>query len=202
MSKPILAVDIDEPVVSTGSMWMRYLMSHFTLKPEYRLLLPSPLPYNLTDLFILPEDCNKFEYFDYYALYDNAEPREDILEVLPKLAKSWDIIFVSRIMGNHFCSKVRLVDKYFPFHKGVYGTTKTKSHIKCGIFVDDCISNLNEMWQRNPDTKCIRFRSDYVEDNVNPLATYPIYYNWYQIEDYLGKMVIFNSNDRRYETCP
>lgn len=184
MSKPILAADIDEPIVQTGKMWKRYLDAHYCLKQEYRFLLPDPLPYNLAEMYITTEERTGFEFFDYFKLYDDVVPREDALEYLPIIAKYYDIVFVSKIVGNHWCSKKRMLDKYFPYHKGFYGCDKTKAFIYCDTFVDDCYSNLNDLFGVLPTEKLIKFRQDYKE-NVEPLTNYPIIWNWEMAYDRL-----------------
>ena len=185
MNKPILAIDVDEPIVQTGKMWERWLNSHYTMRKEYKLLQPDPKPYNLSEMFIIPEHETGFEYFDYFTLYDNVSPREDALEYLPILIKHFDIIFVSKIMGNHYCSKLRMLDKYFPYHKGFYGCSKTKVNIKCDILVDDCFSNLNDMYEKHGnDVTLLKFRADYNE-RVEPLKHYRHVYSWEQISNIL-----------------
>lgn len=184
MSKPILAVDVDEPIVQTGKMWKRYLDSHYSLKHEYRFTLPDPLPYNLSELYITTEDSDGLEFFDYFKLYDDVTPRDDALLYLPLIADDYDVIFVSKIMGNHYCSKLRMLDKYFPFHKGFYGCDKTKAFITCDYIVDDCYSNLNDFYLAGKQLGQIKFRQDYKE-NVEPLKNYPIVYNWEMVHERL-----------------
>ena len=139
----VLAIDVDEPLVSTGKAWINYLKSHYRPKEEYLFTLPEVLPYDLTKLFIIPDEDNEryigdgFEFFNNFMLYENLPPREDALEYLPILCKRYDVVFVSKIMGNHFLSKSKWLDKYFPNHKGFYGVSSTKKHVQCDIFVDD-----------------------------------------------------------------
>jgi 5'(3')-deoxyribonucleotidase len=185
MNKPILAVDVDEPIVQTGKAWKRYLDSHYTMKKEYRLLNPDPLPYDLSKMYITKEEGDGKEFFNYIKLYDNLSPREDALEFLPILSKQYDIIFCSKIVGDHFCSKVKFLDKYFPYHCGLYGTTKTKQHLSCNVFIDDCYSNLNKIYENNINTVCLRFRQDYNE-GVEPITSFKIMWNWQQIYEYLN----------------
>jgi 5'(3')-deoxyribonucleotidase len=186
LSKPILALDVDEPTVSTGKLWKRYLDSHYTMKAEYRLYQPEQLPYDLSVMYITTEDRTGFEFFDNLKLYDNVTPREDALEYLPAISKLYDIIFISKVVGNHFCSKSKFLHKWFPYHKGFYATTRTKEHVKCDIFVDDCYSNLNDMKENNPNTVCYKFRQDYNE-GVEPTNRYKIIWGYDQLYNILRR---------------
>lgn len=183
-SKKILLIDMDVCLNDFGKHWMRYLKSHYSLKHEYRFTLPYPLPYDLTKLFITTEESTGYEYFNYHTLYDNMPAREDALEYLPILCKEFEVVVASHTYGGHMTSKINWLNKYFPQIESIYCTVKNKSHIKCDIFVDDSIKNLNQMYSRYPDTKIIKFRTDYQED-VEPLCNYPVAYNWEMVYERL-----------------
>lgn len=55
-------------------------------------------------------------------LYDNLEPMSGAVEKLEALSKYFNIVFVSRLKGNHHRSKVYWLKKHFPFMTGFVGT--------------------------------------------------------------------------------
>lgn len=56
------------------------------------------------------------------TLYDNLEPMKGAVEKLEALSQYFNIIFVSRLKGNHHRSKVYFLKKHFPFMAGFVGT--------------------------------------------------------------------------------
>jgi len=187
VDRPLMAVDCDGVLLPTSKYWWRYLMSHSALKHEYRFTLPTPMPYNLSELFILGEGDTGFEFFNHFQLYDNLEPREDAVFWLEVLNKYYDIVVVSKCMGNHHQSKVKWIEKYFPYVKGIYCTTTTKAHVLCDVFVDDSVANLNQMCSTGRETTLVRFRADYYEP-IDPLEHFHICYNWEDVYNYLMRI--------------
>lgn len=56
------------------------------------------------------------------TLYDNLEPMKGAIEKLEALSQYFNIVFVSRLKGNHHRSKVYFLKKHFPFMSGFVGT--------------------------------------------------------------------------------
>lgn len=56
------------------------------------------------------------------TLYDNLEPMKGAVEKLETLSQYFNIVFVSRLKGNHHRSKVYFLKKHFPFMAGFVGT--------------------------------------------------------------------------------
>lgn len=56
------------------------------------------------------------------TLYDNLEPIKCAVEKLEALSQYFNIVFVSRLKGNHHRSKVYFLKKHFPFMAGFVGT--------------------------------------------------------------------------------
>lgn len=56
------------------------------------------------------------------TLYDNLEPMKCAVEKLEALSQYFNIVFVSRLKGNHHRSKVYFLKKHFPFMAGFVGT--------------------------------------------------------------------------------
>lgn len=56
------------------------------------------------------------------TLYDNLEPMKAAVEKLEALSQYFNIVFVSRLKGNHHRSKVYFLKEHFPFMAGFVGT--------------------------------------------------------------------------------
>jgi 5'(3')-deoxyribonucleotidase len=161
---PIIAVDIDGTALTEISWeWWYHLKTRYTLKPEFLQLKYNwkdvKLPYNLTELFDFSEETsNGFEFWDNISLYDHYYPREDASEYLEKLSdEGFDIIFASKVCGNHGLSKTNFIAKHFPYAKACI-LTGDKQYIKCDVLVDDYVHNLNLM---PANVACYRFRQDF-----------------------------------------
>lgn len=94
MTRRLIGIDVDGVVVDTLTLYKQV----------------SP---NLEDALDFWRDEN---------LYDNLVPMEGAVEKLETLNKYFDIVFVSRLKGNHHRSKVYWLKKHFPFMKGFVGT--------------------------------------------------------------------------------
>ena len=181
-----IVIDVDGVILDSGKQWLRYLMAHYQLKKGFFGHLPDPLPYNLTELFIFAEEGNEyyqgdgFEYWNNYCLYDNLLPREDTLAYIPLIQKlGYEIVFCSRVIGNHGMSKEKFLNKWFPNNDGIV-FTESKHLLQCDVFVDDSVTNLNKMISVNPETTCYKFRQDYYED-VEPTQPFKIVWGWEDI---------------------
>lgn len=157
MSK-VIAVDVDLTVVRSDIAWYEYLLgplgvglaekAHKVMVDEHGRTyedyhLPS-ISYNLAkDLFSVTE--NSLEFWDKSDLYDELEPIEHSVEALRILKSAgYEIVFVTKMFGGHYDSKIRFINKHFPFHDGIIGTD-TKHHIKCDYIIDDRIDNLTNI---------------------------------------------------------
>lgn len=110
-----LAVDVDGVVVDTHSLYS-----------QAKLLLDDPL-----------------DFWRSETLYDELEPMQGAVDKLTQLNQYWDIVFVSRLKGNHHKSKVSFCKKWFPFMKGFVGTHEKyllqESYV---CLIDDLADNL------------------------------------------------------------
>lgn len=67
-------------------------------------------------------EYDKLDYWRSSTLYDNLQPMHGAVETLEALSEYFDIVFVSRLKGDHHRSKVYFLKKWFPFMKGFIGT--------------------------------------------------------------------------------
>lgn len=79
------------------------------------------------------------------TLYDNLEPMNGAVEKLGALSQYFNIVFVSRLKGNHHRSKVYFLKKHFPFMTGFIGThEKYLLNDSLVAMVDDLEDNLSK----------------------------------------------------------
>lgn len=77
------------------------------------------------------------------TLYDNLEPMKCAVEKLETLSQYFNIVFVSRLKGNHHRSKVYFLKKHFPFMAGFVGShEKWILNDSLVAMVDDLEDNL------------------------------------------------------------
>jgi 5'(3')-deoxyribonucleotidase len=115
MSKRQLGVDVDGVVVDTLNLY-KQASKH----------LEDPL-----------------DFWRDETLYDNLVPMERAVEKLKSLSQYFDIVFVSRLKGNHHRSKVYWLKKHFPFMTGFVGThEKWILNASLVAMIDDLEDNL------------------------------------------------------------
>lgn len=149
----VIAVDVDLTVVDTDFEWYKDLVG--PLEEDSPQLMfrrfknahtdhnggyfnPS-ISYELSSIVGKKGD---FSFWDRPDLYDELIPKPHAIEVLRILKSAgYQIIFVSKIFAGHYNSKVRFINKFFPFHDGIIATD-SKHHIKCDYIIDDRMDNM------------------------------------------------------------
>lgn len=131
MSRPQLAVDCDNTVVFMD--WQGWQNAQDELYEH------DPL-----------------DYWRSSTLYDNLQPMHGAVETLEALSEHFDIVFVSRLKGDHHRSKVYFLKKWFPFMKGFVGTHEKwlLADSFCAL-IDDDWNNLSKF----PEGKRVLFGS-------------------------------------------
>jgi 5'(3')-deoxyribonucleotidase len=185
MNKTI-AVDVDGVVIDIGPHWLKYLSSSYWRKDDsYNIRIGESLPYNLTELFNVRNSSwnNGFEWWDNFELYDILAPRIDAVQYLPAIRKlGYEIVFVSKVIGNHGASKERFIKRWFPDHHAIV-FTESKQYCKCDMLIDDSFKNLNSMPK---EVECLKFRMDYKEKEL-PTRDYTLVSGWEEINNILLK---------------
>lgn len=180
MNKLKIGVDIDGTVCATStSGWYKYLEARYERKVDKIWHSHWKMPYNVSEMFIIPEGCDPFAYWKDPNLYEGLQPIEGAVGVLSKLKdEGHEIIFISQAKGWHQRSKYYFIDKWFPFKDGVL-LTKEKWLVNLDVMIDDSYSVLDKM---SCDT--IKFR----DDTEQPLSSKPhkILMSWEEIYDYLS----------------
>ena len=164
-----IGVDCDGTICETSTkLWFAYLYQRYKPIEEKILdvIASDMYPYNVSELFHIPEGCDPFAFWKDPNLYEGLTPIDDAVEYLQKLhSEGHEIIFVSQAKGWHQRSKYYFIDKWFPFKAGVI-LTKEKHLVNLDVIVDDSIHVLNSM----PDSVVtIKFRDDTIQDEAMQL---------------------------------
>jgi len=94
-------------------------------------------------------------------LYDNLKPIEGAVEKLHKISEHIDIVFVSRLKGQHHRSKVYFLKEFFPFLAGFVGThEKYLLQNSMLAMIDDLEDNLKLFEQ----VKRVHYGSEWFKD--------------------------------------
>lgn len=151
-----IGVDVDGTVVDTSiGLWFSYLLSRYQLKEDTKPWMKTP--YNVSEMFIIPDGCDPFAFWRDPNLYEGLTPIEGSVNVLRQLKDSGcEIIFISQAKGWHHKSKYHFIDKWFPFKDGVI-LTKEKHLVSVDIMIDDSTHILDSMPE---NVLTIKFRED------------------------------------------
>ena len=160
MSNPIVAIDLDGVLCDSGAHWHKWLHDRFELNDsEVDKWIDSwgqmqKKPYNLTKLYQFPTGVTGFEYWNNQSLYDGLSPTNGAVSALQEIKSqlNMDIVVVSRVIGNHYESKLKWVRNHFPMVDAVYLTEpneKAKTYTRCNAIVEDSLMQLHEFANRD-----------------------------------------------------
>lgn len=106
----ILGVDVDLTICPSDKGWREWLKERCSV--EYPLGDYESPPYDLGTQFAGVDDPYKYwRELD----YSQFQPIEGSVECLRELSKHFQIVFISRIKGNHTKSKYYWLKEHFPF---------------------------------------------------------------------------------------
>lgn len=159
-----IGVDVDLTVVNLVDDWLSWLnsMTGQSLTKE-----DCNYDYAIGDYFkeaLKPFDLCPKDFWRAGHIYDLAKPIEGSIDYLKLLHKEGnEIIFISKIMGNHAESKKMFLNRYFPFHSGIVFTDE-KGLVDVDVMVDDRIEFLNQF---SEDVLKILIKTPY-KQNIKP----------------------------------
>lgn len=166
MTKETVLIDCDGVLVEDiGQRWFDWLKRNFKLKREHQHLITenyrtATLPYNLSTLFETNRFVSGFEFWNDTFLYDESVPLKDTQKCLDMLhIKGYNIVVVSKVIGNHYLTKENFIKRYFPYAKFV--VTESKYLVKGDYMIDDSINVINSIPE---ETKVILYRKDYEQN--------------------------------------
>lgn len=180
MTDETILFDCDGCLVeSIGQDWFNWLKLNFKFKKEYHHLVTEnyktvKLPYNLTVLFDTGSFHTGFEFWNDSFLYENYVPLPKTQKCLDMLhIKGYNIVVVSKVIGDHYKSKEIFINKFFPYAKIIF--TEDKYLVNGSFIIDDTFAVLNSM----PETvKVIKYRNDYIDPSESTRKDCMVAYNF------------------------
>lgn len=158
----IIGVDVDLTVVPSDRMWFDWCNSKCRKQLNYdEVIAAGSVPYDFGKLFGFVEPSIALDFWCDEGIYDEIEPLDGAVESLKILSKDHDIVFVSKLMGNHYYSKTEMLKRYFPFAAGFIGTDR-KQFAKVDLLIDDRIDHLNKV--QNAGIAPIQYMTPYLQD--------------------------------------
>lgn len=131
----ILSVDVDDCIVEMIPDWLQWC--NFQTGKNLKLS-EIGYPYDLSPFF--PE-IRAMTFWENNQLYHTRQPLQEAVECLGKLhSKGWKIGFASFCKKDHFSSKCKMINKYFPYRSFIMAT-KEKGFVRCTHAVDDSLDN-------------------------------------------------------------
>lgn len=171
----IIGVDVDLVAVNSDCGLLEWCnnLSAYPLEHDevFNESNYGTLPYEFHYLY---PDLNIEQVIDYWRqehLYDDMAPAPGCVSVLKHLHDDGHhIVFVSALTGNHYDSKRKFLERYFPFATGFIGTHQ-KQYAGVDLLIDDRMENLNAV--RKTGIAPVLFSTPYCQrvDAYEPVRT-------------------------------
>lgn len=207
LNKPLLACDIDGCLYNTTLAMCSLLLLDLELPNNNLKYTTDDVTQFLNTLIVTPafdfkEATSNTHLLDkiYELLSDKRlyEFRECInnpaFNVLTKLSKIYDIVFVSNSVDGSLTHKEYLVNCCFksllgPIDQAIdlaFIHTKYKSYVKASVFIDDMPLNVLNYQAYNKDAICILYANDFNKVSVKPNNIHR--YDWTEIYSVLSRL--------------
>lgn len=188
MSKYTVAVDIDGVLVDSANLWHKWLGDRFepNLEEVFKWVDEwgqlQKLPYDLTKLYTFPEGVNGKEFWNNQSLYTGMQPIEGSVEALQAIKDTgeFNIVVVSRVVGNHYESKKKWVEQHFPMIDGLILTgdrITDKTFTRCDFIIDDSLEQLQAF---SHGEYRLHYQTKYVQEGVDNTGVLPVH-NWGEV---------------------
>ena len=150
-----IAVDVDLTLVDTLTPWVEWWEFMTDSKFDWTKVGPD---FSINDQ--LKTKMTRKEYMVWWNradLYDDLEPNPGAMRTL-----RWyhdmgaEIYFVSKCEDGHYKSKVRFLDKYFPFADGLINTPH-KELINADVYFEDHVDYTRKIVNKRPHAKVYQF---------------------------------------------
>jgi 5'(3')-deoxyribonucleotidase len=137
--KPIVVIDVDGTVAPLYDEWAKWYKEKTGKSPinEHLYDMRSKMP--LIDPFIFLNENP--------TIYDKISPYYESIGAIKSLSEYFDIVFATAYVSKiHAESKMRFLDKYFPYHSGIL-FSDNKSQVDGFVLIDDHSINI-EQWEK------------------------------------------------------
>lgn len=173
----IIGVDVDQTIVRSDLGLIDWLNSRSSVKHTFDSLLArrGKIPYDISESY---PDLSRQDTLDYWHrsdVYDNLKPIRAAHEELQKLSRYHDIVFVSKVVGDHYASKRRFLENHFDFMSGFIATCD-KQFANIDLLIDDRLDVLQSV--KHAGIIPVQFHTKYTQ-SVDFKPDF-IMYDWYE----------------------
>ena len=149
-----IVVDVDLTIVDTLTPWVTWWEEQTGQSFPWDKIGPE-LSFNEALGVHMSRD-NSMIYWNQSDLYDDLMPLDGSVKVLELLSHAYEIYFVSHCQKGHYDSKLRFLNKYFPFHSGLINT-QNKYAIEADIYFDDHVDYTQKIVDKRPHADVYQF---------------------------------------------
>ena len=151
---PCIAVDVDLTLVDSLTPWTKWWEEKTGATFPWDKIGPELSINDALQLEMPREETVKYWLQD--DLYDNLKPHAGSIQTLKFLSFKYDVFFVSHCQDEHLDSKLRFLDKFFPFHSGLINT-QNKAGIEADMYFDDHVAFTKTIVEKRPNAKIFQF---------------------------------------------
>jgi uncharacterized HAD superfamily protein len=177
-----IGIDIDDTITNTYEDILKEVSSYY--KIDYNNLISNKVNYDM--LYNSLKDYDVFCKKYYEKIIENVSLKENVVEVLERLNKKYEIIFITARNKNEYNDPYLITKKYLDKNKipydGIYTEVINKGKFcyenNIDIFIDDSIKNCN-------DTLNYKINTIIFDNIYNKNCNIKRLYNWLEIEKYI-----------------
>lgn len=205
MSKSVLAIDVDITTLASDILWwewLQHITGTFNGSLEQRmqdsLLRGEQVDYNLSTYFSDPinKRVSAFDFWREEGLYNFVRPIGGAVAGITKLAKDFEIVFVTYCKRNHSRSKYNCLERHFGHIPFDYVVTKEKHRVAADLLIDDRNEFINQFLTSN---RCaVKLLTPYTQseslidtDNLPMRSVYREAKDWDEIVEHIYKIFPF-----------
>ncbi|WGH49766.1 hypothetical protein [Alishewanella phage vB_AspM_Slickus01] len=183
--RQIALIDVDEVLVASGDLWLNWLLSKTDLCKvrDAALIEIISSNYNLPNA-IKPhiyEDIDLFDFWYSDSLYDDLQPKKNAYYGLKRLKDAgFDLVIVSHVLGNHFQSKQKFIERHFGDLITGFVATSMKELVKGDLLIDDRLDYIKKCADAQPNQKQVLFNTRYKQTIEH--TPHLIIDNWHEID--------------------
>ncbi len=153
----VACIDVDLTVVDTLIPWINWWEKETEMDFPWEELSPN----NSINKILFKHLPSALDFWEKEDLYDLLLPIKHSVDVLKRISIDHDVYFVTKCTEGHYNSKVRFLNKFFPFNSGVINTPY-KHLIEADLFVEDHTEYVKDILNKRPGSKVYQFMT---EDN-------------------------------------
>lgn len=183
-----VGIDVDNVLFDAGLNWFEWCCETHGIMTDSEMQfkndwLSNKAEFSFKKYFPHVNYGKVVEYWFLPNIYDSVIIDPVIVESINKIKESFDVVFVSHVLGDHGHSKERMLRKHFGGKDMKHIFTEHKQYVKLDYLIDDRYKN----FVGNLDVNGIYFETPYIDDMPKTMMNIRLSTdNWGEITKYLG----------------